>query len=376
MRAVDSLNPFKRPQAFLWDGPCMVSSVAGLGDLFIHLPLIAAIVNANRSRGIETRVALRPVHAVIGQACNWDVLAFDPALEDFFKSPRGVRPISLLRQTRQMRAKQTKLWIDLTGSAASILAIKLCGAQKIAARITRGGRSFVDYVLPHTLDENEYSNLDLIGSFLGCKPDHSVFGSLCGQPIGDLENTVVLGLTTICRWRNWPVENFVAIVDRFPQVEFVVTGFRSEITTTDRPAFDLILRRPNVVSRMDQTSVSDLIRLIAHARAVVTNDTSTAHIASAFRKPGAVLFGPASPNKLAAPYGLRPFVDGSCAFHPCVQWRCRNQKNWCMRKITIDEVSEHLADIFGSQLRSASLVEPSLHPPNKPNWERQAQLPV
>src|ERR1700704_3149222 len=41
MGAVDLVNPFKRPRQFKWMGPCVVSSIAGLGDLFIHLPLIA-----------------------------------------------------------------------------------------------------------------------------------------------------------------------------------------------------------------------------------------------------------------------------------------------------------------------------------------------
>src|SRR6266550_3287531 len=38
MRAVDLVNPFKRPRQFKWTGSCVVSSIAGLGDLFIRLP--------------------------------------------------------------------------------------------------------------------------------------------------------------------------------------------------------------------------------------------------------------------------------------------------------------------------------------------------
>src|SRR5471032_2438602 len=91
MRAVDALNPFKREREFAWAGPCVISSIAGLGDLFIHLPLIAGLVNECRRREIKVRVALRPAHLAIGQRCGWEVLPFDNALEDFFKNPRALR---------------------------------------------------------------------------------------------------------------------------------------------------------------------------------------------------------------------------------------------------------------------------------------------
>jgi ADP-heptose:LPS heptosyltransferase len=348
MKSIDLLNRFPRQERFSWSGPCVISSVAGLGDLFIHLPLIAGILNETRRRGIETRVALRPVHAAIGQACGWDVLPFDNALEDFFKNPFAIEPVKLCRQLGETRKKKPNLWIDLTGNAIGTLAIKFVGARKIAARITRGGRSLVNYRLPHTLQENEYVNVERVAETLGCKPDYSVFDRLRGALLPGQQDVVVLCLTTVCRWRNWPLENFLTLVDRFPETPFVATGFASEVSPEERGVFDVLLRRPNVVSRVDTMSILDLIRLIAHARAVITNDTSTAHIANAFRKPGAVLFGPASPDKLAAPYGLKSFVDRTCPFHPCVQWSCRNQENWCMRKVEVDPVANHLATVLES----------------------------
>jgi ADP-heptose:LPS heptosyltransferase len=346
MRIVDLINPFPRSEPFAWIGPCVISSIAGLGDLFIHLPLIAEIVNEAKRRGIEVRVALRPAHAAIGHACRWNVLRFDNSLEDFFKNPRSLRPAKLLRQIRDARAAKANLWIDLTGSAVSAIAIRLTGVRKVASRITRGGGSLVNFVLPHQLHENEYTNVQRVAATLGCQPDYSVFDPLRGKPIPGLENAVVLCLTTVCRWRNWPLENFLALIDRFMDVPFIATGLRSEVAQEESATLEAILQRPNVTSRMDKMSILELIRLIAHARAVVTNDTSTAHIANAFHKPGAVLFGPASPEKLAAPYGLKSFVDRTCPFHPCVQWNCSNQENWCMRKVQVEPVAEHLAAVL------------------------------
>jgi hypothetical protein len=379
MRAIDTLNPFKRTEAFAWTGPCVVSSTAGLGDLFIHLPLIAGIVRACHERDLEISVALRPAHVEIGRTCGWKVLPFDNGLEAFFKNPVTFKPGVLIQHIRASRRAPTNLWIDLTGSAVSALAIKCTGARKIAARTTRGGRSLVSYPLPHRLGENEYSNLQRTAQALGCELDYCVVNRLRGEPIGHLRDAVVLCLTTVCQWRNWPLQNFLALIDRFPDVQFVATGFTAEVPPQEGNTLVTILRRLNVVPLVDDLPVLELIRLIAHARAVVTNDTSAAHIAHAFRKAGAVLFGPASPDKLAAPYGLKSFVDGTCPFHPCVQWTCKNQANWCMRKIDVREVAAHLESVLAFRDKIdlvTSAAEPAQRAAHEPDWQRQAQFPV
>jgi ADP-heptose:LPS heptosyltransferase len=356
MRAIDLLHPWRKTEEFYWSGPCVVSSVAGLGDLFIHLPLIAGIVEEARRRRLEVRVALRPAHLEIGRACGWDVIPFDNALEDFFKNPTCLRPFALWRTLRAARAQRAALWIDLTGNAVSALAIKLAGARRIAARTTRGGRSLIDHPLPHVLGENEYANVDRVAACLRSALDHRIFKRLGGRPLPGLEETVVLCLTTACRWRNWPMANFLALIDRFPQTPFVVSGLRREVVLEEVPVLETILSRPNVSSRLDALEVSELIRLIAHASAVITNDTSTAHLANGFGKPGAVLFGPASPDKFGAHLSMRNFVDRSCPLHPCVQWSCGNQANWCMRKISVRVVGDHLAQVLENSYAAAARV--------------------
>ncbi|MGI8431148.1 MAG: glycosyltransferase family 9 protein [Chthoniobacterales bacterium] len=356
MRALDQFSPSRPTRSFAWSGPLVISSVAGLGDLFIHLPLIAGIVAEARRRQLPVRVAMRPAHLAIGRACGWDVIPFDNALEDFFKNPASLRPFALWRRVRALRAQRAACWIDLTGNAISALAIKLAGARRIAARTTRGGRKLIDHPLPHEIGENEYANVDRVAAYLGCRPDYGIFSRLADEPVPGLEETVVLCLTTICRWRNWPLQNFLALVDRFFETPFVVTGLRREVAPEELAVLETILARPNVTSRLDGLALSDLIRLIAHARAVITNDTSTAHLANGFGIPGAILFGPASPDKFGANLSMRNFVDRSCPLHPCVQWSCGNQANWCMRKISAREVGDHLAQVLANSYAAAVKV--------------------
>lgn len=127
----------------------------------------------------------------------------------------------------------------------------------------------------------------------------------------------------------------------------MLTGFRREVAREEARDLEALLRLPNVVDGLDRFSADELVRLIAHARAVVTNDTSVAHIANLFEIRGAVLFGPVSPLTFASPAGLKVFHDASCPFHPCVQWKCSNEANWCMRKISPEGVGDYLAALPG-----------------------------
>jgi ADP-heptose:LPS heptosyltransferase len=378
MRTVDLINPFKRARKFHWDGPCVVSSIAGLGDLFIHLPLISGIIAACRTRGLEITVALRPKHVEIGKRCGWDVMPFDNGLEEFFKNPGALRFSDILGSIRRARKQAPALWIDLTGNALSAVVLKAGGVKRLAARTTRGGKSLVDHPLPHAVQENEYQNRARVADFLGCELDLELADRLTGEASKD-SDCVVLCVTTASRWKNWPLANFRSLIERFPQVRFAVIGFRSEVLREELPELDTILRQPNAVNRMDQLSAGQMLDLIAQCRAVVTNDTSAAHIANFFAKPGAVLFGPVSPGTFAAPDGLRVFHDATCPYHPCVQWRCDNETNWCMRKIRPRDVADHLADILQSReeiTATRSTVDPSQKPANQPDWQRQPQLPV
>jgi ADP-heptose:LPS heptosyltransferase len=237
------------------------------------------------------------------------------------------------------------LWIDLSGNAVNALLVKLTGSRRLAARTTRGGRSMVDYPLPHELQENEYGNRQRVADYLGCTLDFSAFKCLPRE--SPAPGATVLALTTACRWRNWPMAHFLAVVRAFPQRRFVLTGLTGEVVTEDRAALVELCAQPNAVNLLDRLGLLDLISLIAHAPAVVTNDTAAAHIANAYRRPGGVLFGPENSAVFADPGGLRVFHDRTCPYHPCIQWTCRNPEHWCMKLIPADAVIAHLATLPG-----------------------------
>ncbi len=345
MAALDLLNPLKRLIPFAWDGPCVISSLAGLGDLFIHLPLIAALREKAMSHGIQVRIALSPGHAALGRACGWEVMEFNNSLEDLFKRPHAVRPLELLRSVRRMRTEQIALWIDLTCNALNALLIKMAGVRRLAGRTTRGGRSFTDYPLPHEAGDNEYEHCRTLGEFFGCGLQTRVFDALLLEKrIGD---TLVLALSTACRWRNWPLENFLKVVRALPERRFTLIGVKDELSESDRQVFDVLRQEPNVSDRTDVLSLLEMIRLIAGCAAIVCNDTGAAHVARAYHRPGAVIYGPGS-LVFWKEGSLRRFHDTSCPYYPCGQWNCHQPQHWCMEQVQADPVIAHLRAALSS----------------------------
>jgi hypothetical protein len=129
MRAIDMVNPLKRAEPLQWRGPVVVSSIAGLGDLFVHLPLISGIVDTCRERGLSIKVALRPAHVEIGRRCGWHILPFDSGLEDFFKNPRAFRFLQFATTIRDARKIAPRFGL-ISPAAPSVRWQSKCLARK------------------------------------------------------------------------------------------------------------------------------------------------------------------------------------------------------------------------------------------------------
>jgi ADP-heptose:LPS heptosyltransferase len=111
--------------------------------------------------------------------------------------------------------------------------------------------------------------------------------------------------------RRWPGERFADVVRHLScrSWSVLVTGSEAE-----RGLADEVIRRAGVegvpgVARprsvAGSTDLCALIRLIAGAALVVSNDTGVAHLATATSTPSVVLFGPTSPARWGPPPGGR-----------------------------------------------------------------------
>jgi ADP-heptose:LPS heptosyltransferase len=104
--------------------------------------------------------------------------------------------------------------------------------------------------------------------------------------------------------RRWPPDRFAAVVRWLAEQgsRVVVTGSPGEAALAERIC--ALADRPGVMALAGRTDLVELAALVASARLVVSGDTGVAHLASAYRRPSVVLFGPTPPARWGPP------VDG------------------------------------------------------------------
>ncbi len=101
--------------------------------------------------------------------------------------------------------------------------------------------------------------------------------------------------------RRWPADRWAAVARQLADdgARVLVTGSTAEVPLARQVAAGAGLPDDAVVA--GRTGLLDLAALVAAARLVLSGDTGTAHLATAFRTPSVVLFGPASPVRWSPP---------------------------------------------------------------------------
>ncbi|MEU4780962.1 glycosyltransferase family 9 protein [Micromonospora sp. NPDC023633] len=103
--------------------------------------------------------------------------------------------------------------------------------------------------------------------------------------------------------KRWPPGRFAALARELAARghRVVLSGSPEERTTAQRIADDAGLPADAVLA--GRTDLGALAALVAYARLVVSGDTGVAHLATGYRTPSVVLFGPVSPAQWGPPPG-------------------------------------------------------------------------
>jgi ADP-heptose:LPS heptosyltransferase len=101
--------------------------------------------------------------------------------------------------------------------------------------------------------------------------------------------------------RRWPAERFAAVARHLAAGghDVRITGGPAEVESARSVAFAAGLGESAVLA--GRTVPLELAAVVAHARVVVSGDTGVAHLATAYRRPSVVLFGPVSPELWGPP---------------------------------------------------------------------------
>ncbi len=105
--------------------------------------------------------------------------------------------------------------------------------------------------------------------------------------------------------RRWPADRWIDLCSRLRSEghRIVLTGSQAEFRRCRFIAKAARLPIDSVLA--GQIDLRELACIVAAARAVVCSDTGIAHVATAFRTPSVVLFGPTSPQFWGPPAGRR-----------------------------------------------------------------------
>jgi ADP-heptose:LPS heptosyltransferase len=97
--------------------------------------------------------------------------------------------------------------------------------------------------------------------------------------------------------RRWPIERYRAVVTGLLERghDVVLTGGPQE-----RPALTRVAGVTGVTQFSD-LNLLELFALVAKARLVICGDTGVAHVASLYRTPSVLLFGPVAPSRWGPP---------------------------------------------------------------------------
>lgn len=249
-----------------------------LGDLLTGLPALTLL-----RRALPEHHIVLAAPAAVGDLARWSgsIDALTPAAE---LSPLDAAP------------RGADVAIDLHGSGP---------ASRDLLAATRP-RRLVAYHGGHhdwRADEHEVSRwCRLVGEAFDVGPPWPGVSGLLPVPPAGSDAAGPAGRTVVhpgakAAARRWPARRYVRVAAELARAghDVVVTGGPGE----EKLAADIA--RAAGVPALTGLSLPDLLVLIARARLVVCGDTGIAHVASAYRTPSVVLFGPVPPAQWGPP---------------------------------------------------------------------------
>lgn len=175
--------------------------------------------------------------------------------------------------------------------------------------------------------------------------------------------------------KRWPAERFAAVaqtLQRERQARVVIAGAKADLDVAATVA-ELV---GDAINLAGKTSLEQLMRLLAAARVVVSNDSGAMHLAAALGTPVAAIFG-STEHKLTGPVGppgrtrvLRYHVPCS----PCFLRDCPLDFA-CMERVEAEEVATAVRELWDGVDAANGTAIPTSHAESHPLSYRRGHFP-
>lgn len=292
----------------------------GLGDLLTGVPAIRAV-----------RAAV-PEHRL--------VLATTAALEPLARLIDAVDEVLPARELEPLdwSGPPPELAVDLHGKGpASHVVVAALAPERLLTFASPGYPGPTWYA-----DEHEVQRwCRLVAEGLGVEADPDALDLAVPAVPPPVRDVAVVHPGAAFPGRRWPPDRFAAVARHLAGAghDVRITGGPAEVELA-RAVADAAGLGPDAVLAGRTTSL-ELAAVIAAARLVICGDTGVAHLATAYRRPSVVLFGPVSP----ALWGPPPRVGRGGGAQHVVLWHGDGTGDpWgtaldpALARITVDEV--------------------------------------
>jgi lipopolysaccharide heptosyltransferase II len=141
--------------------------------------------------------------------------------------------------------------------------------------------------------------------------------------------------------KQWPVEYFRELAASLVKKgeNLVIIGTKDDVELGD------FLREvdENIISLCGRTNLTQLIAILAQAKALISNDSGTMHVMAALQKPQVAIFGSTSTIWTGPLNRKAEIIDLKIECSPCFKRECRFGHYDCLRKISPQLVLKKLA---------------------------------
>ena len=321
----------------------LIAKMRYTGDVLLITPFIKAMRKAFPGSHI----------GVLVNKGTEEVLFNNPDIDEIITFDRSMGLLAQMGFIWKLKKKKYRSVIDLTSSDRSAWIARLIGAWSRIGLMS--DNKFRSKYLYNILIERPISvhmvniNLD-VAKMLSCK-------RLRTEPILNLTDEEIASGAKIVstvkkpyavihpgarRWyKSWPMQHFAELADRTVAlgVEVVIAGGPEDV---DNAAKIASLMKESAVNIAGKTTLRELAAVIKGALLLVGNDSAPMHISNVLGTRTIALFGPTD-WRVWRPLGEEHFVfakDVDCS--PCGHSKecTKNDEDWCMRMITVDEVME------------------------------------
>lgn len=235
--------------------------------------------------------------------------AAHPEHELILAAPEALGPLAALTGAvdRLLPARELEP-LDWSGPPPDV-AVDLHGSGPLSHRVVEalGARQTLVFASPQAPDadgpwwdagEHEVSRWCRLLEWYGVPADPDDL-SLRSPGPAPMRGAVVLHPGASSGSRRWPAERFTAVARALRRAghRIVITGTPDEEALRRGIAADAGLPSEAV----PRTGLLELAALVAEAAVVISNDTGTSHLATAYGTPSVTLFGPVSPRLWGPP---------------------------------------------------------------------------